>query len=84
MEYLVHYWQPLSGLAIGTGIFASVGYINWIGTNKTDAIKWIAKNIFRDGFRSGEAADGLFMVVTAMLFATGCIMIGGAFLFLGQ
>jgi hypothetical protein len=46
IEYLAHYWQPLSGLAIGAVIFAFVGHINWCGTNKTSAIEWIAKEYF--------------------------------------
>jgi hypothetical protein len=54
IEYLAHYWQPLSGLAIGAVILAFVGPINWYGTNKASAIEWIAKNIFRNGFGVGK------------------------------
>jgi hypothetical protein len=81
-SYLTVFWQPLSGLVIGAIVLVFVGYVNWYGTVKKDTIRWIAKHIFRNEFRSEMSADGLFMVVTSFLLAIGWIMIGVAFLYL--
>ena len=83
IEDLVIYWQPLSGLAIGIVILVFVGYINWYGTSKGHTIDWIAKAVFRNGFRSRQAADGLFMVVMSLLLAVSSIMVVTALLYLG-
>lgn len=81
-SYLTVFWQPLSGFVIGAIVLAFVGYINWYGAVKKDTVRWIAKHIFHDEFKSEASADGLFMVVTSILLAIGWIMVGVAFLYL--
>src|SRR5262249_16763994 len=61
INYIGIYNQPLSGLIIGLAIIGFVGHINWYGTVKADTIRWIAKCIFRDEFRSKVSADGLLL-----------------------
>ena len=83
INYIVIYNQPLSGLIIGLAIIGFVGYINWYGTVKADTIRWIAKCIFRDEFRSEVSADGLFMAATGFMLLIGGLWIILAVQYLG-
>jgi len=82
LAYVQYYFQPLSGLLIGSVIVLFVCYINWYGDIKANTVRWIAKKIFGDGFRSAESADHLFMTITSLLLAGGGILIILALLYL--
>lgn len=82
IAYVTTYWEPLTGMAAGILIFIFIGYMNWYGTVKTDIVRWIAKHIFRNGFRSETSADGLFMTATSFLLFFGGILIIVASLYL--
>jgi len=64
-------------------IIGFVRYINWYGTVKADTIRWIAKCIFRDEFRSEVSADGLFMAATGFMLLIGGLWIILAVQYLG-
>jgi hypothetical protein len=81
--YLQAFWQPLIGLLVGISILAFVGYVNWYGTLKADSVRWIAKHIFRNEFRSEMSADGLFMALTAFVLLIGGLWIVLAIQYLG-
>jgi|SRR5215831_5244069 len=83
LQYIGIYIQPLAGLFIGLAVLAFVGYINWYGTVKADTIRWIAKCIFRDEFRSEVSADGLFMAATGFMLLIGGLWIILAVQYLG-
>jgi hypothetical protein len=82
-SYFVVYWQPLSGLFMGVTLLVFVGYINWYKTVKADTIRWIARHIFRNKFKSEASADGLFMVVTSFLLLIGGTWVVAALVYLG-
>jgi hypothetical protein len=81
--YLAEFWQPLSGLVIGTVILAFIGCINWYGTVKKDTVRWIAKHFFHNEFRSEASADGLFMVATGFLLLIAGTWVIAALVYLG-
>jgi hypothetical protein len=81
-QYIVTYIQPLVGIAAGLLIFSLVAYVNWYGNIKQETVKWIAKHIFRNEFRSEQSADGIFMTVTAFLIMMSGIWLILAFLYL--
>jgi hypothetical protein len=83
IRYATTYFQPLTGLFVGGAILALVGYVNWYGTVKTDVVRWIAKHIFRDEFRSEKSADGLLMAITSFLLLIGGLWIILAVQYLG-
>jgi hypothetical protein len=82
LNYITFYIQPIIVLLIGIVILVFVGYINWYGTIKANAVRWIGKYIFRNQFRSEQSADGLFMVGTSLMLAIGGILVVLAVLFL--
>jgi hypothetical protein len=61
---------------------AFVGFLNWYGRLKLVIVRWVARNIFRNGFRSDTSADGLFMVLSSIFIAMGMMWIGIAMLYL--
>jgi hypothetical protein len=82
VSYITFYTQPLIGLLIGLVILAFVGYVNWCGTVKADTVRWVARYIFCNQFRSEQSADGLFMVVTSFVLAIGGMWVVLALLYL--
>jgi len=83
ISYVGTYFQPLVGLLIGAAFLALVGYINWYGTVKADLVRWTAKHIFRNEFKSERSADGLFMAITGFFLVIGGLWIILAFQYLG-
>lgn len=81
---IIKFWQPLSGLVLGVAMLAFAGYTNWYGMTKADIVRWIAKHIFHDKFRSEASADNLFMTATSFLLMFGGIMIVVALLYLNH
>lgn len=80
--YLTTYWQPLLIFIVGLVVLLLVGYINWYKNIKPNTVRWIAKNIFRNGLRSDLLANNMFMVISSILLAFGLIWIGVAVLYL--
>jgi hypothetical protein len=83
ISYVSTYVQPLTGLFIGAGLLGLVAYINWYGSAKADVVRWIAKHIFHNDFKSEKSADGLFMAVTSLLLLIGGLWIILAVQYLG-
>jgi hypothetical protein len=82
IDFIMTYIQPLAGLGLGLLMLALVGYVNWYGNIKQVAVRWIAKHIFRDEFRSERSADGVFMTITAFMLMMSAIWIVLALLYL--
>jgi hypothetical protein len=70
-------------LFIGAALLVFVAYINWYGSAKADVVRWIAKRIFRNDFKSEKSADGLFMAITSFLLLIGGLWIILAVQYLG-
>jgi len=83
LNYIGLYIQPLAGLFIGLAILTFVGYINWYGTVKANTVRWIAKHIFGNEFRSEVSADGLFMATTGFMLLIGGLWVILAIQYLG-
>ncbi len=82
IQYVATYWQPLLILLMGVGLLTFVGYINWYKQTKQSVVGWVARQVFRNGFRSDVSADNLFMTITSFLLALGGIWIVVAVLYL--
>jgi hypothetical protein len=82
ITYISTYWQPLVILFTGSLVLILAGYLNWYKDIKADTVRWIAKNIFRDSFRSESSATNMFMVGSSILVAFGLVWIGIAVLYL--
>ena len=82
VTYLTVYWQPVLILLIGVATLALTGFIHWYGSVKSEAVKWIARRIFKNGFGSGAMADNLVMVLSSFLVVVGMLWIGVAILYL--
>jgi len=80
--YLLTYWQPLVILAVGILALILAGYLNWYKNIKSNTVRWIAKNVFRNSFRSEMSATNMFMVGSSILLAFGLLWIGIAILYL--
>lgn len=80
VNYLITYWQPISGLFLGALL---VGIFLYIHTRKKASfIRWIAKNVFRSQFMAEKSAEGLFNVATSFVLTVGGLLIILAILYL--
>lgn len=80
MDYLITYWQPLSGLLIGIlvlGLFFIL-HLRW----KKPIIEWVVMKVFRD-ISYMQSTESFFNVVVSFLFTMGALMIILALMFLG-
>jgi hypothetical protein len=80
IQYITKYWAPLSGLIIGSLliILFCFLYTRW----RKAPVKWIAKHIFRDQFKSETSANGLFNVLISFIFTIGGLWVVLALLYL--
>lgn len=79
MDYLVTYWQPLSGFVLGVLIVGAYFYL--YAKRNEKIVSWIARNIFRDP-NMIPSADSAFKVATSFMLMFGGLMIILALLYL--
>ena len=80
-SYLVHNWQPVTGLLLGGLILGFYYYlqIKWKGC----IVPWIARHVFRNP-NMVASATSFFNVVSSFVFLVGGIWIVAALYYLGN
>lgn len=72
---MLHLFSNYIGVALGSGILALVGYINWRGSIKANSVRWIGKHICQPIFGDERLADTVFMGATAYILAVGALLV---------
>lgn len=79
LEYILTYWQPLTGLLLGVLLVILYFYL-YLNRNEK-VVPWIAKHIFRNPHMT-PSADDAYKVATSYLLTFGGLLIIVALLYL--